>query len=701
MASHEPAHSNRLIHESSPYLLQHAHNPVDWYPWGEEAFERARSLDRPIFLSVGYATCHWCHVMEHESFEDEAIAALLAREYVAVKVDREERPDVDATYMAAVMALRGQGGWPMTVVLTPEGQPFFAATYLPPRAGVRGVRMGLEELLEHLARDYREQREEIARAAGELTAHLVARAAPRPPEALPDAGALREAVARIALSYDAIHGGHGRAPKFPRPVTLDLLMRFHRRTGDPRLLEQVVHTLRAMADGGLNDQLGGGFHRYSVDERWRVPHFEKMLYDNGQLALTYLEAWQLTGEPRFREVVEHTLDYLLREMQAPEGAFYAATDADSLDPHGALEEGAFFTWTPAELEALLPAKDAALVARAFGVREGGDLDGRSVLHRPRPREALARELGLEPEALHRRLEPLRLKLLEARAGRPAPRRDEKILVAWNGLVLSALSRAGFALAREDYLEAGRRCARRLLDEARVEGELLHSLTGERRSGPAFLDDHALLAQGLLDLFEASGEPAWLEEAEAILGGLEAGFGDDEAGGYFQTGARHEALITREKPDYDGALPSGNSVAALLHLRLADLLQDPSHLARAEGILCGQASLLREAGPAVPLLGAALERRLDRVTEVVVVLPEGDPGEALLARLRRTYLPNRSLLVVAEERVEALARRLPLLAGRNALEGRATAYVCRGRTCELPTSDPEVLATLLAEPSPLP
>ena len=706
-----PLFVNRLLLESSPYLRQHAHNPVNWFPWGDEAFELARRLGRPVLLSVGYSTCHWCHVMEEESFDDLEIARYLNANYVAVKVDRELRPDLDAIYMSAVQLFtRGNGGWPMTLWLTPDRQPYSGGSYFPARDGDRGVPIGLLTLLQRLKAAYDEQPARVADVAGqvvdEIRAHLTPPAAG---VAVADDGPLRRAAAIYRAEFDAEFGGVRGRQKFPASQPLRFLLREHRRTGDLELLGMVTMTLERMAAGGMHDQIGGGFHRYATDPQWLVPHFEKMLYDNALLALAYLEAYQVTGREDFAEVVRSTLRYVEREMTAPGGGFYSATDADSLAPSGAREEGRFFTWTLAEVEAAVGPDAARLVSPYFGVTAAGNFDGRTVLHRPRGEVELARELGIAPAALQRRVGEARERLYEARARRPAPLRDEKILAAWNGLMISAFARAALALHVPAYADRAAAAAQFLLARARDGDRLVRSVVGVIGIGgvggvgggqPGYLDDYAFLIGGLLDLFEAGGDPRWLRAALALDGVLEADFEDPTSGGFFRTPAGADLLLAREKPHYDSAEPSGNAAQLLNLVRLHDFTGDDRFRARAERALAAFAATLNRAPTAAAEMLLALDYRLDTPKEVIIVVPrarsEADP---FLERLAATFLPNRILAVAVEgPDLEEQARVVPLLEDKYARGGQATAYVCENRVCDLPTTDPAQFAAQIRRPA---
>jgi uncharacterized protein YyaL (SSP411 family) len=683
-----PLFTNRLILETSPYLLQHANNPVSWYAWGDAPFERAQREKKPVLLSIGYSTCHWCHVMERESFEDVEIARYLNENYVAIKVDREERPDVDDVYMTAVELLTGNGGWPMTTVLTPERQPFFGGTYFPAR--------NFLSILTKLKRVYDEEPQRVLESAAQISKAVQNNAQPARPDKVPGPEAIRSAVERLAGSYDAAHGGFGGAPKFPTPANLVLLGRYHRRSGDPQALKMLVHTLEEMAKGGIYDHLGGGFHRYSTDPQWLKPHFEKMLYDNAQLALGYLDGWQLTGRADFARVARETLDYVARDMTDPRGGFFSASDADSPGPGGEEMEGYYFTWTPGEVEAVLGKERARAFEAVYGVTRSGDLDGRSILHRAQAIDEVAAELKIAPAALEAQLETARKQLLAGRGKRPPPAVDRKIVTAWNGLMISAFARTGFALGEARYIKQAVRAAEFLLANGKHRGQLAHTWKDGKAQEDSFLDDYAALAQGLIDLYEATTEPRWLTEAIALLRALDARF-RDVAGGYFLTPEGKPGLLAREKPAYDGVIPTGNSIAALDLLRLAELTGDEAFRKRALEVLGAFASNLKS----MPAMLGALDWSLDQPLEAVVVRPGADAGEPLLAVLRRAYLPDAVRVIAAEgKELELQARTVPLLESKRAVGGKPTAYVCRKRVCDLPTADPAVFARQLARVEPL-
>ena len=684
-----PKWVNRLIESVSPYLLQHAHNPVNWRPWSDEAFVEARDQDRPILLSVGYATCHWCHVMEHESFEDPEIAEFINRNFVAIKVDREERPDVDDVYMTAVQLVRGGGGWPMTVLLTPDGEPFFAGTYFPARDGDRGARIGFLTILERLSAAWREDREKVRLEAGRLTAAVRSANRPQAPEGVPGDAALVEAARFLGRIFDEEWGGFGSAPKFPRPSTYELLLRYGLRSGDTAAIEIVLFSLDRMSRGGIYDHLAGGFARYSTDREWLVPHFEKMLYDNAQLSALLTDALQVSGRPTLETTLRETLEYVLAEMTHPEGGFFSATDADSEG-----EEGKYFVWTPAEIDAVLGPEDGERFSRIYGVTRRGNFEGRNVLHLPRPLAEVAVELGEAPEVLSRELRSLRTQLQARRAQRIPPLLDDKILTEWNAQMLGALARAGFVLNEPRYVEAARRAANFILDHLRESnGALLRAWRDGRTSGRAVLEDYAFLIAGLLDLFEATTETRWLAEAERLQEIMVERFWDADGGAYFGTDATGDQLLVRDKPSYDGAQPSGNSVAARVALRLHALTGEAIHLERADRVLLAFGQLLEEGAVQNPKLATALDWRLDRARQIVVVRGPGD--EPLIDVLRRTFLPNAVRLMGSSETLQALVHRVPWLEGKESRGGRATAYVCFEGACKAPTSDPETFRAQLA------
>jgi len=675
---------NRLAGETSPYLLQHAHNPVEWYPWGEEAFARARAENRPVLLSVGYSACHWCHVMERESFEDEATARLMNDLFVNVKVDREERPDVDDAYMRAVQMLTGRGGWPMTVFLTPDAKPFYGGTYFPPvdRHGLPGF----PRVLQAVARAYRDQPEEVAKSVDRILSALENVEQPRPGEGPVDPTLPRRAAESLLGLVDRRHGGFGGAPKFPHAAAFQVLLRQHRATGSRDLLDAVRLTCERMAHGGLYDQIGGGFHRYTVDAEWLVPHFEKMLYDNAQLPRLYLEAFQVTREPWLRRIAEETLDYLLRDMRDPGGGFYAATDADSEG-----EEGKYFVWTPAEVARLVDARDVELVCRYWDISPQGNFEGKNIPHVTVSVETVAKMFGRTSEDAAAALARARARLLAARAERVPPLRDEKILTGWNALAIGTLAEAGRVLGAPRFVDAAVRAAEFIWTRLRPGGRLLHVWARDRAKQDGYLDDHAFLASALVDLYEATGNPSHLGRARELVAALDTRFHDDAAGGYFFTAADAERLITRQKSGADGSVPSGNAVAAHVLLRLHHLTGEGGYGARADEIL----RLYRDEAARNPFAYAtllqALEFSVEGPAEVVVVGAGGAVDtQALWSAVAAVYLPHR-VLVSSEPGVPEV---LPPARERPQVDGRATAYVCRDFTCSPPVTDPAALRPLL-------
>jgi hypothetical protein len=654
---------------------------VDWYPWGDEALERARREDKPLLLSVGYSACHWCHVMERESFEDPAIARLMNERFVNVKVDREERPDIDAIYMQAVQAMTGHGGWPMTVFLTPEGAPFYGGTYFPP-ADRHGM-PGFPRVLEAVAEFYRDRREQASQVGRELLERLRQGERVRPGTELLTRDVLDAAYEGLRAEFDERHGGLGRAPKFPQPMAFDFALRYWRRRGAPDALRMVRQTLTRMARGGIYDQLGGGFHRYSVDQVWLVPHFEKMLYDQAQLALLYLQAWQATGDPEYHRVTEETLDYVVREMTHPDGGFYSTQDADSEG-----EEGKFFLWDRAEIERLLDGEAARVAVHHWGVADGPNFEGRSILHVPREPAEVAGALGLAPERLREVLGRARAALVAHRDRRVKPGRDEKVLAAWNGMMLRAFAEASRALGRPDYLRVAERNAGFLLSALVREGRLLRTWKDGRAKLLGYLEDHAMLIDGLLALHAAGLDRRWLDAARRLADTMLDLFWDPGAGGFFDTGRDHEALVVRPRSLFDSAVPCGSSVAADVLLRLAVLTGSAELERRGVETIRSVAPLLSRYPSGFGRFLAALDFHLGPAVELAVVWPRGEAPAGveasvgpLLGEVFRRYLPNRVLVGAAEGAGEDL----PLLAGKGA-RGRATAYLCERYACQAPTAE---------------
>ncbi len=685
----EPHPENRLANETSPYLLQHRNNPVDWYPWGPEALERARAEDRPILLSIGYSACHWCHVMERESFEDEATARLMNEHFVNIKVDREERPDIDSIYMTAVQQMTGRGGWPLTAFLTPAGEPFYGGTYYPPTP--RHGMPSFSQVLLGIAQAYSERRDEVRQSAEGLRTLLEQHAAVRAPGGVLDTSVLDRAAHGLASRFDATHGGFGGAPKFPQPMALEFLLRHWKRTGSGDALHMVEHTLLRMAGGGMYDQLGGGFHRYSVDAEWLAPHFEKMLYDNALLARVYLHGYQATGNPEHRRIVEETLEYVQREMRGPEGGFYSARDADS---EGV--EGKFFVWTPDEVDELLGPEDGPLFRRYYDVTEAGNWEGDhhhppprpiSILHVDRPLTEVADDAGVAPERLEAAVARGKQILYRARAERVWPGLDDKVLTSWNAMMLHAFAEAARILDRADYRETALVNAEFLLRELRRDGRLLRTYKDGRAKIDAFLEDHALLADALIAVYEASGDPRWIHEARGLADTMIERFLDEDEGVFYDTATDSEALVVRPRDLYDNATPSGTSAATLALLRLSALVGEPRYARIATRVLEGMGRLLTEIPAGFGRLLAALDFHLATPREVVVVgTREAEDTRALLNVLARHYLPNTVLAFAEPDSVAGAAELIPLLVGRGMVDGQATAYVCERYACRIPVTD---------------
>jgi uncharacterized protein YyaL (SSP411 family) len=680
--------ANRLANETSPYLLQHKDNPVDWYPWGEEALKRAREEDKPLLLSVGYSACHWCHVMERESFEDDETARMMNEHFVNVKVDREERPDIDSIYMAAVQALTRHGGWPMTVFLTPDGAPFYGGTYFPPVPS-RGM-PSFQQLLLSIAEAYENRREEVLQSARSVRDYLQASTAAVMPEAESAGKELLDRAAVALLSQlDRRFGGFGGAPKFPQAMNLEVLLRHYYRTGERSALDGVELSCRQMAQGGIYDHLGGGFSRYSVDEYWLVPHFEKMLYDNALLSRSYLETYQATGEPFYRRIAEETLDYVLRDMTSEEGGFYSAEDADSEG-----EEGKFYVWTPEELKAVLDPDEASLAARYWDVTERGNFEGKNILHVARPPEAVADEFGLSPEELWDRMTGIRAKLFAVREERVRPGRDEKILAAWNGLMLRSFALAARVTGREDYLEAAVKNATFILEKLKEDGRIHRSYKDGRARFNGYLEDYAMVADGLVALYEATFETRWLVEADALMDAVSELFWDEEKRVFYDTPADHEELVTRPRDIYDNATPSGTSVATEVLLKLALFLDRNDYRQRAEDVLQELAGGMEKVPGGFGRLLCALDFSASEPREVAIVGDQRAPDtRALLDAVYSGYLPNKVLAGRDPDDDEA-GGLIPLLAQRPARAGKATAYVCVQYACQTPTTDPGELTRQL-------
>ncbi len=704
--------TNRLIHEKSPYLLLHAHNPVDWYPWGEEAFAKAKRENKPIFLSVGYYTCHWCHVMERESYSNPAIAELLNRWFVSIKVDREERPDIDNEYMSFVEATTGSGGWPMNVFLTPDLKPFFGGTYFPPEDKYGAT--GLRTLLPRIADVWSNQREEIMRSADSITQKLEQAVNSGVGGGCPlQANLLDKTYEQIRQSYDAANGGFGEVPRFPRPVVPNFLLRYWSRTAKKDALDMVLNNLRSMAGGGVHDQIGGGFHRYSTDGRWRVPHFEKMLYDQAQLATLYTEAYQATNDPFHANVARDILDFALREMRSPEGAFYSALDADSPLVKGKPEhgEGVFYVWSAQEIERVLGKETAPIFNFRYGVEAGGNvpsgqdiegwLKGKNVLYENHSLAETAKKFGKTEAQTSQILSDAKQKLFTRRSLRPRPPVDTKIITSWNGLMISALAKASQALDEPKYLDAANRAKSFL--QSHVYQPSSGKLKRRYRSGSAdidgYLDDYTFLTQGLLDLYEASFDVRLLSWAVQLQQAQNRLFWDEKQGGYFTTSGNDRSILLRTREAYDGVEPSPNSVAAMNLLHLWQITGQQSYKDKADKTLAAFGPRLEQMPEAMPYMMSALNFSLAKHRQIVIAgVPGANDTRALLRLVWQRYIPNRVLLLAdGAEGQKQLARWLPLLANVTRKQGRATAYICENYVCNLPTADPPTVARLLEDP----
>jgi uncharacterized protein YyaL (SSP411 family) len=677
---------NRLIDETSPYLLQHAHNPVDWYPWGDAALERSKQEDKPILLSIGYSACHWCHVMERESFEDTAIAALMNENFVSIKVDREERPDLDAVYMEAVQMLTGSGGWPMTVFLTPEGKPFYGGTYFPPAD--RFNMPGFPRILQAASEAYRTNRGEIERVTQQLTEQM-GRSGQLPQGSNPlTAEILHQAYSRLAANFDYQNGGFGAAPKFPQPMTPEFLLRYYHHGYNPRALELVELTLDKMAFGGMYDQIGGGFHRYSTDAFWLVPHFEKMLYDNALLARLYLHAFQVTGNARYRRITEETLDYVRREMTGENGGFYSAQDADS---EGV--EGKFFVWTPDQIREVLGPQDANIFGGYHGVTDAGNFEGSNILNVPQEPEAFALEHGVTLANLGSIIVHGKAKLLEEREKRIHPFKDDKILASWNGLMLRSFAEAAVSLDRPDYLEVASDNATFILEHLKRDGRLLRSYREGQAKQPGFLEDYAFVADGLMALYEATFEVHWLNEAAALADTMIELFWDEALGGFYDTGIEHESLVTRPRDIFDNAQPCGGSVASEALLRLAVFTGNEEYNLKGAKPLRSLNQLMAQAPAGTAYWLSVLDFYISIPKEIAIIGPAQDSGtKELLNTVFGRYLPNKVVVGSGSPVPEAQpgdtsdALGIPLLEQRGMVDGKPTAYVCQHYVCQLPVTD---------------
>ena len=695
--------TNRLAGAKSPYLLQHQHNPVDWYPWSDEAFERAAAEDRPIFLSIGYATCHWCHVMERESFEDAEVAKLLNDDFIAIKVDREERPDIDGIYMTVCQMLSGQGGWPLTIVMTPDRKPFFAATYVPKHS--RHGRLGLVDLLPRIVGVWHDQRDDVLQSAEHLTTTLQRAADFQADVEAPDETTLSAAFNQLLERYDRTHGGFGSAPKFPTPHNLFFLLRHWRRTQRPEALEMVAQTLARMRRGGIFDQLGGGFHRYSTDAEWLLPHFEKMLYDQALISVACAEAYQATGAEEYEQTARSVLDYVLRDLGAPEGGFYSAEDADSEG-----REGKFYVWTVEEVEAVLGATDAPLVVRAYGMREEGNFEdealqertGENVLFGAVGIDELARQFDLSADETVERLESARRRLLAHRADRVRPALDDKILTDWNGLFIAALAICGRAFDHQPYVDRAREAMDFLLRTMRDdEGGLLHRYRDGEAGIAAMADDYAALVWALIELYETTFDAHYLMQASEFTQEMKQAFWDVERGGFYVAQSDSDDLIVRQKEVYDGAIPSANSLQAWNLVRLARLTGRAEYDEQAHALFKFAAPFVSQQPSAHTALLAALELAVSPSQELVIA---GDrtasETRAFLDVVRSGYRPNLVVLQHGHDNGDngLLAQLAPFVAGQTTVEGKPAAYLCRDFACQMPATDPDELRIMLDNPA---
>ncbi len=688
----EKRKANRLIKEKSPYLLQHAYNPVDWFPWCEEAFEKAKREDKPIFLSIGYSTCHWCHVMERESFEDQEVADILNRYFVSIKVDREERPDIDSVYMGVCQMLTGSGGWPLTIIMTPDKEPFFAGTYFP-KESYYG-RPGLKDILLRVAHLWQEDREKVLSSAQKVISAL--RQQPKEDGKLQlSEKVIEDAFGEFFFSFDREFGGFGQAPKFPVPHNHSFLLRYFYRTGNENALYMVTHTLKRMRLGGIWDFVGHGFHRYSTDNMWLLPHFEKMLYDNALLMLSYTEAYQVVGEELFRETVEDIADYLLRDMYSPEGAFYSAEDADSEG-----EEGRFYLWSLEELRGILSSEEFSIAKQVFNLKDEGNFleeasrrkTGKNILFVAFPLEKHAEALGIETEELRSRLEEIRNKLFREREKRVRPLRDEKILTDWNALAVVAFSVAGRVLRRRDYISVAKRATDFILNNLYREGKLLHRYKDSEAGIDALLEDYAYLIWALLELYQSTFEDSYLSTALELSEHVLEHFWDANGGGFFQTPDYGERLIIRKKETYDGALPSGNSVMAYNLIRLSGITADRRYKERAMNTLESYASMIIDYPSAHSFALIALDLLLNGVSELVFVLPDSEKFTEAPEGLNREFYPDLLML-----KKNALLDKInPVIRDMKPADGKVLYYLCKNFTCRQPVESIEEVINTLRE-----
>ena len=685
----KPLFTNSLSLEKSPYLLQHSHNPVHWHPWGESAFKKAQKENRPILLSIGYSTCHWCHVMEEESFEDLEIAEYINEHYVAIKVDKEERPDIDSIYMHSVQMMTGHGGWPLTLWLTSDKTPYYGGTYFPPRTGDRGSSIGFLHLLKELIKVFNEKQEEISKGSASLQEAIQKALCPDlSSNQVPGPEVFQTACQQIKERWDLFYGGIRGAPKFPSSFPLRFLIRSYMKTQDKGSLQALRIFLTGMQRGGLQDHVGGGFHRYSTDEKWLIPHFEKMLYDQALLSVAYLEAYHLLEEKSYGQTAQNTLDYVIRDMTSPEGGFYSATDADNLSSEGHMGEGYYFTWTPEEVDQSLDKKSAEFIKEYYGVTAQGNFEGRNIFFVSTELEVTAKKLSLSISEASKLLETCQKKLYQARQKRSLPLRDEKVLSSWNGLMISAFVYGFVVLNEKKYLLQAEKTARFILDHMFKQGKLCRSWKEGTAYGAAYLDDYAFFTASLLDLFEWTGDIQWIKEAIRLDQILEKDFEDKEKGGFFMTAHDQESLIAREKPFYDGAEPSGNSVAVSNLLRFSQLTGKSSYKQRAEKAFKTFGSIIKTSPLSFSEFLVSLDRYHSRVPEIVLALPKGQTphSDHLFKELKKQYFPHKSLLLTFDSKKEEKQTFLPPLKQKKTLNGKTTAYICEEGTCHLPTCD---------------
>lgn len=684
-------YTNRLINETSPYLLQHAHNPVDWYPWGQEAFERAKKEDKPVFLSIGYSTCHWCHVMERESFENEQIAGIMNQYFICIKVDREHRPDVDGIYMNAVQMMTGSGGWPLSVFLTPEGKPFYGGTYFPPK-DIYG-RPGFERVMLSIAEAWKNKRQELVDSSDKISEVLANLTGPTEKETL-SADMLQAGFDYFRATFDVANGGFGPAPKFPQPTNLSMLLSYWHRTNDTQALQMVEKTLDVMAKGGIYDHIGGGFHRYATDGRWLVPHFEKMLYDQALVSKVYLQAYQATGNKKYAATAREIFDYVLRDMTDPKGGFYSAEDADSEG-----KEGVFYVWDPKQINSILDKDEAEIFAAYYGITENGNFeDNKTILNIEMSMAQLEEKFQKDHTAIMNILSNARSKIFNERAKRIRPHRDDKIITAWNGLMISSMAYGGAVLQEEKYIRAAERAGKFILNTLHKKSRLMRYYRQGRAVELAFLDDYAFTITGLLDLYGASFETKWLIDAKILAEEMLKLYADNEQGGFFLTGKDSEKLIARIKPSTDGVIPSGNSAAALALLKLGKLTMNQHFTEQGGKVLESFSRQLKQSSGYSSEMLTALNFWLGPTQEIVIAgNADAADTQQMLKLIRNKFLPNAVLLLHQQEKANsAIDKTIPFIQNLTAIEGKATAYVCENYACKRPVNKIDDLDKLLSD-----